>query len=1125
MLIWAGLHPFHGWHGIELDILSRLPGPATRGISKSEALAEFLQYLPAGLFMALALQRAVGVLTGGLAAAAAGSGIVLLSGALQLAHATGAPTGQTIAANGAGVLAGIGLAWMVRPGSGLAMRLRMLREAWLMPGAFVGAGFAVLVLATFAGLGAIAPSTTIGALKSSVGPVWLLALDSARPNPAAVAANALQAAGLGLLAALLLKPGAHAFRAYVLFVTGALAAKGIAVVLLLRFSPSGWALSVDVALGLAMGLLALHGLLRLPRNAWPASAAAALLGSFVAGLIAPDRIAWNTQILALAWVPFQAHLPGMVDFLERLAASAPFLALAWLANLVTPYHRRGMVAVAGVPLALAVGYGAGLLAGGGGDGIRALFAVAGWLAPWGWRPGWQEGQSGAAPPRESGPRRWRTTAGMAATLVISTAAAGLLLGHTFERPLDQRWMPRLPQAEALPPPLLPHFRRAHPRLPAPTSAEIARLERDNPGYFDLMRQLAKQRGDLYAATLLAKAYPGSQDLAELHSRLMALEFVDRGNDQGKPLAVAYDWLYDQWTEPQRAALRRKLAEGCNYIIHVIREHRLSPYNVYLYNSPAQALMAMTLALYGDDPRGDDVMRFTHDLWKNRILPVWRQIMGRNGGWHEGGEYVWLGIGQAIYQLPAMWRSVTGEDLFASEPGIRGFLDFLVYRRRPDETPFRWGDVGALEGRGEPDFLALALEYREPAAYTFGRAPKDLRPTSWPWGPLTDPSLYDPGALSSMPLARHFDGIGMIVARNGWGPDATYLSFKAGDNYWSHSHLDQGAFNIYKGGALAIDAGFYGPHYGADHHMNYTYQTIAHNTVTVTDPADTVASVRGIGKFRAIANDGGQRRIGSGWGVEPAPLDIAEWRAKSEIYHTGKIERLLDRDGLIVAAADVTPAYTNRYSGQGTFSHRTRRVERFWRTFGYDRVDDVIVIFDQVRATQPHFRKRWLLHTIERPAVAGAGFTVGVQPADRPAHVGGRLAGTVLLPRKAVIHSIGGKGFEFYVDGRNYDENGMLAERMLNPGAFEPGAWRIEVTPPGDNAEDNFLVVLLPSTLDRNPPHAVRLLESGNRVGCEIVGPRRTTRWWFIPGRSDARVEIVEHGAAPSSRSLDVPALP
>ena len=141
---------------------------------------------------------------------------------------------------------------------------------------------------------------------------------------------------------------------------------------------------------------------------------------------------------------------------------------------------------------------------------------------------------------------------------------------------------------------------------------------------------------------------------------------------------------------------------------------------------------------------------------------------------------------------------------ASEPGIRGFLDFLVYRKRPDATDFRWGDGSGFD-KIVPDAIPLALEFQHAAAYSMRPPAHDAEPSGWPWGPLTATSLNDPTALSRLPLVRQFDGIGMIVARSDWSPGATYVTFKAGDNYWSHMHLDQGAFTIYKGGELAIDS--------------------------------------------------------------------------------------------------------------------------------------------------------------------------------------------------------------------------------------------------------------------------------------------------------------------------------
>ncbi len=718
-------------------------------------------------------------------------------------------------------------------------------------------------------------------------------------------------------------------------------------------------------------------------------------------------------------------------------------------------------------------------------------------------------QTRAPPQAHRSARSWA----WAGVVTIAAIVGGALLvaSPNPERPVDEATMPQLPPGHELPAVSLPHFRQEHPRLPHPTASDLAALAFKSPGFMRELRNQARGgKGAIEASALLELIEPGSIDLEVLHGRLMSLRFDWRGHEQGRPLAVAYDWLYPRWSEAQRRQLLDKLSEGTEYLIKVIRQERHSPYNVILYNSPFQALVACTLALYGDDPRGEPAMRFTYDLWKQRVLPVWRQIMGRNGGWHEGGEYVGIGIGQAIYQVPAMWRSATGEDVFVSEPGIRGFLDFLVYRTRPDGTHFRWGDGGYFD-RIVPDATPLALEFRHAAAYSLRPPRGEPAPSGWPWGPLTDASLVDPSAAARLPLVRHFDGLGLLVARSDWTAGATYVTFKAGDNYWSHVHLDQGAFTIYKGGELAIDSGFYGPGYGSDHHMNYSYQTIAHNTITVTDPNDRVPAPANQGEQRrVIANDGGQRRIGSGWGVEAAPLDLDEWQAKRNIYHTGKFEKLVDKNGITAVVADVTAAYTNEQSGQGTFSHRTRRVERFWRTFGYDRLDDVIVVFDQVDATRAEYRKRWLLHTVEAPGIQGNRFTVRVSPQPRPGRSGGRLEGQVLLPKGAQINAIGGPGFEFFVDDKNYDENGKLQEsiKQLRPGRGEPGAWRLEVSPATDAKHDLFLVVLLPSALADQATHRVRLLEEGGRVGCEVVGPKRTTRWWFTPGKNDVDVEVV-----------------
>jgi hypothetical protein len=183
------------------------------------------------------------------------------------------------------------------------------------------------------------------------------------------------------------------------------------------------------------------------------------------------------------------------------------------------------------------------------------------------------------------------------------------------------------------------------------------------------------------------------------------------------------------------------------------------------------------------------------------------------------------------------------------------------------------------------------------------------------------------------------------------------------------------------------------------------------------------------------------------------------------------------------------------------------VEVFGRTFGYDARDDVILIFDRVRSTRSDFKKRWLLHTIEEPSLTNNAFVVTVSPAERTGRRGGRLFATVLRPEDAEIRSVGGKGFEFLVNGKNYDEDGELPRAIAQSKDAEAGSWRIEVSPSVEREDDIFLVVALPTLGDAEPRARVRSIEKGVRFGCEVIGSSRRLRWWFSPDENGVEVEI------------------
>jgi hypothetical protein len=693
-------------------------------------------------------------------------------------------------------------------------------------------------------------------------------------------------------------------------------------------------------------------------------------------------------------------------------------------------------------------------------------------------------------------------------MVAIAAAAGIARAlRTGATPAHQSITSTLPLPVEAPPAKLPQFRYERPRLPAPTAAEKALIRARNPDWLERARRKALVEDDLYGAVASAYFEPPQTPATPVFERLMRQDFGARSNDTFT-IAIGYDWLHDRFTAAQRGALQDRLLAGCTATASLIREAKLSPYNVILYNNPLQSLVACSIALYGTSEDADALMNFAADLLDKRVMPVWRQVMGRTGGWHEGGEYVGIGIGQAIYRVPAMWRAATGIDYFESEPGIRGFLDFWVYRKQPDGDDFHWGDAGHFR-RDSPDRTALALHFGHKAAYSLGGCPRPNAPSSLPWGPLTRDELCDPAAVRAMSWVKHFDGIGLIVARSGWEPDATYVTFKAGDNYWSHSHLDQGAFTLFKNAPLALDSGLYGIRAGSDHHMNYAYQSIAHNVVTVTDPADTVPLQRGE-TVRRIANEGGQRRVGSGWGVEPAPLDVDEWRSKRDTYHTGRIMQFIDAGDVLLAVADLTPAYTNSMSGRGTFSHRTRRVKRYIRAFGYDRRNDAVVVFDHIERYDPSHEVRWLLHAENEPEIAGTVFTIRARSA-----VDTQLTGRVLLPSEPRIETIGGAGFEYFAGGTNYDEGGKVQSLAAQHPDKHAGAWRLEVTPSSAGDPVEFLTVLVPRARDagHTMPEISVSPAAGGLLICTLRGSGGETRFSVDPAGVRSKV-VTRTGGRP-----------
>jgi hypothetical protein len=128
---------------------------------------------------------------------------------------------------------------------------------------------------------------------------------------------------------------------------------------------------------------------------------------------------------------------------------------------------------------------------------------------------------------------------------------------------------------------------------------------------------------------------------------------------------------------------------------------------------------------------------------------------------------------------------------------------------------------------------------------------------------------------------------------------------------SHSHADQNAFAIMKGGrALAIPSGYYGPAYGQPHHAEWTRATKANNCLLVNGEGQVIREAKAAGRIAAF---------------EDAP-------------------------GWTQVAGDATPAYAGRLT-------RCVRHILFLRP-------GLFLVLDDVASPEPA-TFQWLLHALEK----------------------------------------------------------------------------------------------------------------------------------------------------------------
>lgn len=529
--------------------------------------------------------------------------------------------------------------------------------------------------------------------------------------------------------------------------------------------------------------------------------------------------------------------------------------------------------------------------------------------------------------------------------------------------------------------------------------------------------------------------------------------------------------------------------------------------------------------------------------------------GFNCLWEATGSYHTVD-GWELVKLAEFWTYA----LHSGEGGRRPVwpeLDLvgeaILQTRRPDGKNVVWGDARPGLGHFGVSHIYFHLHARRPNPLyaellrVWGAPAADALPVHALLcaAPDTLPSMNKgaadvpaeaektfASALAVLPRSAFVNPL--VMLRSDWDADATLVAFRCGRHGGWHNHLDHNGFTVFRGGPLAIDSGV--NDYDTDHRPEYSMRTIAHNCILVRNPREKFW----YGRFgRKSVNDGGQRNVfishqppNESTGGPHGILTEERRRRLRDEFDMGRLLAFEPGRAFDYTAGDATRAYTYPWSGLGTNS--SRRVEEAVRQIVFLK-PDWVVVFDRVEATKAAYEKKWLLHSIPPPAFFADNQKQTAQPGlQKLPPVGpfeieqerGRLTVWPLLPESCAARSVGGPGYEYWVDdapdcgealGRNYPPPKSDAES---------GAWRLEFSPIKPAKRDCFLVVLHAGLRKDASPvgrHVFAVQRKAGQTTLRISERGKEAQpWACVSFREGGPVEVEIEYAGEKARHQDPP---
>ena len=263
-------------------------------------------------------------------------------------------------------------------------------------------------------------------------------------------------------------------------------------------------------------------------------------------------------------------------------------------------------------------------------------------------------------------------------------------------------------------------------------------------------------------------------------------FLDTA-EMTQAFAVAFDWLYDQWTEEERDWICETIVEkGLSPSLELYAEKKSWTRSVHNWNQVCNGgMLNGALAIAEREP--DLALTILQGV--SASLPVALAEFSPDGGCIEGPGYWRYAKQYEVHLFSTLLNSLGSLSGLDQVEGLSETGYFPIHSNGPLNETFNYADSGS-KIHPAPQLFWLAHHYDRPV---FAVADHRLSGTRDPLHLLWyRPELLD--AEFDVPLDAHFRRVETAYFRSAWDdPNALFVAVKGGDNTANHSHLDLGTF--------------------------------------------------------------------------------------------------------------------------------------------------------------------------------------------------------------------------------------------------------------------------------------------------------------------------------------------